>query len=80
MSIGSLLPSPSSLEKINDDNWSLSHALLECHYSLNRAWLEEGQILKKSNIDKIRHIPGMCMGQWICTYIANFTFHKLILT
>jgi proline iminopeptidase len=58
MSIGSIVPDPESLAKINDDNWSLAHAVLECHYFLHGAWLEDGQILKKSNIDKIRHIPG----------------------
>lgn len=58
MSIGSILPDPDSLEKINDDNWSLAHAVLECHYFLHGAWLEDGQIMKKINLDKIRHIPS----------------------
>jgi proline iminopeptidase len=58
MSIGTIVLNTESLAQINDDNWSLNHALLECHYGIHGAWLEEGQILKKSNIDKIRHIPG----------------------
>jgi proline iminopeptidase len=57
MSLSELHPSAASFEKL-DDNWSLAHAILECHYFVNGAWLEEGQILKKSNLDKIRHIPG----------------------
>lgn len=61
MSIGSILPDPDILEKINDDNWSLAHALLECHYFLHRVWLEDGQIMKKINLDKIRQIPSMYM-------------------
>jgi proline iminopeptidase len=59
MSIGSLLPNVEGLSKISDDRWSLAHAVLEAHYFVHGAWLEEGQILKKNNIDKIRHIPSM---------------------
>jgi proline iminopeptidase len=61
MSIGTIEVNQASLENINDDNWSLSHALLECHYFINGAWLEDGHILKKSNLDKIRHIPSILL-------------------
>ncbi|PCG91455.1 Proline iminopeptidase [Penicillium occitanis (nom. inval.)] len=57
ITIGSLIPDEKSFEKINDDQWSLSHALLEAHYFANEGWIEDGQILRKENIDKIRHIP-----------------------
>lgn len=63
MSIGTIEVNETNLEKIYDDNWSLSHALLECHYFINGAWLEDGHILKKSNLDKIRHIPSTTTKQ-----------------
>lgn len=65
MSIGSLKINPQSLEKIKDDKWSLAHAILECHYFVHGAWLEEGQILKQSNLDRIRHIPSKIPNQQI---------------
>lgn len=58
ITIGSLTPDEKSFEKINDDQWSLSHALLEAHYFANGGWMDEGQIMRKENIDKIRHIPS----------------------
>jgi proline iminopeptidase len=58
ITIGSLKPDEKSFEKVNDDQWSLSHALLEAHYFANGGWIEEGQILRRENIDKIRHIPS----------------------
>jgi proline iminopeptidase len=63
LSIGELNPGAASLEKLKDDNWSLIHAVLESHYFVNRPFLEEGQMLKKSNVDKIRHIPGMILSK-----------------
>lgn len=64
MSIGSLLPNVEGLSKINDDKWSLAHAVLEAHYFVHGAWLEDGQILKENNINKIRHIPSMVTIQF----------------
>lgn len=48
----------SDLEKVNDYNWSLSHAMMETHYFINNLFIEQGQLLKKESIDRIRHIPG----------------------
>ncbi|KAK2807595.1 hypothetical protein FQN51_000028 [Onygenales sp. PD_10] len=59
ISIGSIVPNRQNLENMRaDDDASLAHAVLECHYFIHGAWLEEGQILKKCNLDRIRHIPG----------------------
>ena len=54
-----------SFDKLKDDDWSLAHATLECHYFIHGAWLEEGQILKKSSLDKIRHIQGKIINPMI---------------
>lgn len=58
ITIGSLTPDEKSFEKVNDDQWSLSHALLEAHFFANKDGIEEGRILRKENIDRIRHIPS----------------------
>jgi proline iminopeptidase len=58
LTIGSLTPDQRSFEKLNDEQWLLSHAILEAHYFANRGWIEEGQILRRENIDNIRHIPS----------------------
>lgn len=46
-----------SFKKLEDDVWALAHSRIEAHYFVHGAWLEDGQLLKKENIDKIRHIP-----------------------
>ena len=53
----SLLLDSASLNKIDDEKWSLQHAILGNHFLINGAWLREGQILEKENVDKIRHLP-----------------------
>lgn len=48
----------SDLEMLDNDDWSLSHAVMETHYFINNLFVEEGQLLRKENVDKMRHIPG----------------------
>lgn len=59
LTIGALTHTPLTYGKLMDENWLMAHATLEAHYEANGAWLEEGQILKKENMQKIRDIPGM---------------------
>lgn len=59
MGIGTLITNHERISKLLCDvDWSLAHATLECHYFVHGAWLEDNQILKKNNLEKIRHIPG----------------------
>jgi proline iminopeptidase len=58
LSIGSLTTNEQTFKQLDDEAWSVPHAVLEAHYSMNNFWLEDGQILKE-NLAKIRHIPGM---------------------
>lgn len=58
VSISTLYPNTKGLSLLDDASWNLAHARMEAHYFVNKAWLEDGQLLKKENIDKIRHIPG----------------------
>ncbi|KAM0548805.1 hypothetical protein ACHAPJ_009661 [Fusarium lateritium] len=57
LTIGAIEPDVDTFKKIDDDDWSLSHARLEAHYIVHRSWLEEDQLLNPKNLDKIRHIP-----------------------
>jgi proline iminopeptidase len=47
-----------SFKMLDDDAWVLAHSSIEAHYFVNGAWLEDRQLLKKENIDKIRHISS----------------------
>lgn len=58
ISISTLYPNTKGLGQLDDASYNLAHARMEIHYFTNGGWLEEGQLLKKENIDKIRHIPS----------------------
>lgn len=58
LTYGSLLFDEEVLKELEDDRWSFAHALLNHHYFKHGAWLEEGQLTQKKNIDLIRHIPS----------------------
>jgi proline iminopeptidase len=47
-----------AFKKLDDDEWVLAHSSIEAHYFNHGAWMEDGQLLMKDNIDKIRHIPS----------------------
>lgn len=55
--ISTLYPNDAGLKSLEDPAYLLAHARMEAHYFKNQAWLEEGQLVKKENVDKIRHIP-----------------------
>lgn len=79
LSIGTLYPSAEALKQLDDESYLLAHARTEVHYFTNGAWLEEGQLLKKENVDKIRHIPttlvqGRC--DVVCPPITAWQLHK----
>jgi len=44
------------VSSFSNSHTALSVARIECHYFMNKCWLEPNQLI--SNIDKIRHIPG----------------------
>ncbi|KAL4861790.1 proline iminopeptidase [Aspergillus spectabilis] len=57
LSIGSLRQGPNAFAKLDDEGWVLAHARLEAHYFVNRGFLEEGQILRQENLERIGRIP-----------------------
>ncbi|KAH8434871.1 uncharacterized protein LDX57_012502 [Aspergillus melleus] len=77
LSIGALLRSPNTFEKLDDDDWVLSHARLEAHYFVNAA--EEGQILREENLERIRHIrTTIVQGRYdvVCAPQTAWELHK----
>ncbi|KAJ9610335.1 hypothetical protein H2200_005112 [Cladophialophora chaetospira] len=53
-----LIATEEFLKKVDNDRWSLAHARIEAHYFKHGAWLEDGQLIQKKNVDRIRHIPS----------------------
>lgn len=45
------------IKRGDDPDWAKKFARIENHYFTNAGWMEDGQLLKKENIDKIRDIP-----------------------
>lgn len=78
-SISTLRPALEDTDKQKDDAWQLAHARLELHYFANGAWLEDGQLLQKENVDKIRHIPAtIVQGRYdvVCPPITAWSLHQ----
>lgn len=62
ITISTLYPNVTGLKSLDDPVFLLAHARMESHYFQNKAWMEDGQLLKKENIDKIRNIPGKLLS------------------
>lgn len=45
-------------EKLEDDEWCLQHARIESHFFSHGCWIEDGELLKEENVEKIRHVPS----------------------
>ena len=58
LTISSLKSASEQYTKLEDEAWSIAHATIEAHYSVNNFWLEDNQVLKQQNVDTIRHIPS----------------------
>jgi proline iminopeptidase len=52
-----LLPDPSVIEEFTDDDYAIAMARIENHYMYNRAWLEDGQLLRDAG--RLAGIPGV---------------------
>ena len=53
--------------------------LIEYHYFINKCFMEEGFLLKKENIDRIRHIPTKIIQgvyDMICPFKYAYLLHK----
>ncbi|NJK38142.1 MAG: prolyl aminopeptidase [Oscillatoriales cyanobacterium RM2_1_1] len=74
-----LYPDPNLMEKFGDAKFALAFARIECHYFVNRGFLEsENQLLH--NIERIRQIPGVIVqGRYdvVCPMKTAWELHQV---
>jgi proline iminopeptidase len=72
-----LLVDEKSVERFGQDQFSLAFARIECHYFVNRAFLEPDQLLR--DVAKIRHLPAVIVqGRYdvVCPLLSAWDLHR----
>ena len=58
-SVSTLSHKPDMISSYSESKFALAFALIENHYFVNKGFLEnENQLISRSSVDKIRHIPA----------------------
>jgi proline iminopeptidase len=68
---------PAMIEKFAGDEFALAFARIECHYFVNRCWMEDGQLLR--DVAKIRAIPAVIVhGRYdvVCPIESAWELHR----
>ncbi|KAI4921328.1 hypothetical protein J4E85_008673 [Alternaria conjuncta] len=79
LSISTLYPDPHAYKKLKEPAYLLAHARMEIHYFINKAWMEDGQLLRKENVDRIRNIPTtIVQGRYdvVCPPVTAWELYK----
>ena len=75
-----LVPNTDLIARTAGDEFALAFARIECHYFVNDGWLTDGrELLAKSNIEKIRKIPGVIVqGRYdvVCPAKSAWDLHR----
>ena len=78
-STSKLLLDPNLQAKFGDSQFADAFARIECHYFVNRGFMEpEDQLLK--NVDRIRHIPAVIIqGRYdvVCPMVSAWELHQV---
>ncbi|MBD2462435.1 prolyl aminopeptidase [Oscillatoria sp. FACHB-1407] len=78
-STSKLIPDVNLQQKFGEQHFAEAFARIECHYFVNRGFMEpEDQLLK--NVDRIRHIPAVIVqGRYdvVCPMISAWELHKV---
>ena len=78
-STSKLLVDPNLVEKFAENQFALSFARIECHYFINKGFLEkEDQLLL--NVERIRHIPcTIVQGRYdvVCPMTTAWELHRV---
>ncbi|HEY9621108.1 MAG TPA: prolyl aminopeptidase, partial [Crinalium sp.] len=78
-STSKLLLDPNLQAKFGDNQFADAFARIECHYFMNRGFMDsEDQLLK--NVDRIRHIPAVIVqGRYdvVCPMISAWELHNV---
>lgn len=72
-----LQPHHQIIDHFSDPHIAVSLASIECHYFVNRCFIEENQII--NNMDKIKHIPGYIIhGRYnmVCPFKGAWDLHQ----
>ena len=73
-----LLPNAALIEKTAGDDFAVAFARIECHYFVNRAWLDPPRDLL-GNVARIRHVPGVIVqGRYdvVCPMESAWALHR----
>lgn len=77
-STSKLLQDPDLMAKFGKDTFADAFARIECHYFMNRGFLEsEDQLLK--GVDRIRHLPAaIVQGRYdvVCPMVSAWELHR----
>ncbi|KAK4331491.1 Proline iminopeptidase [Rhodotorula toruloides] len=68
------------LDKADDADFADKFARIEAHYFVNNGFMQDGQLLLRENIDKIRNIPAVIIqGRYDCVCPAKtaWDLHKV---
>jgi proline iminopeptidase len=73
-----LLPNQALVDKTAGDDFAVAFARIECHYFVNRAWLDPPRDLL-GNVGRIRHLPGVIVqGRYdvVCPMESAWALHR----
>ncbi|ORY79372.1 Alpha/Beta hydrolase protein [Leucosporidium creatinivorum] len=79
MATSRLIVDPNYIKKADAPGFADAFARIESHYFVNEGFMPQGELLKKENIDKIRHIPTVIVqGRYdvVCPMTTAWQLHK----
>lgn len=77
-STSKLIQDPNLMQSFSESNFAVAFARIECHYFINKCFLEDEEQLLK-NVDKIRHIPGVIVqGRYdiVAPIVSAWELHR----
>ncbi len=73
-----LIPNEALVSKMGDDEFAIAFARIECHYFINKGWVDGPRNLL-NNVPKIRRIPGVIVqGRYdvVCPLRSAWDLHR----
>lgn len=82
-SLSKLHPTPlkTIIREYKKDKTYIPSSLIEHHYFKNGCFMEDEYLIKKENLDKIRHIPTVIVqGRYdlVCPFMSAYKLHKAL--
>ncbi len=76
-STSKLIIDPNMVAHYGSDDFAIAFSRIECHYFVNKGFMEEGQLLR--DVDRIRHIPTVIVqGRYdvVCPTRSAWDLHR----